>query len=264
MKTKLIRGTFDDSIGIEVTKKDNFGESELHGHDFYELDIIVGGENVTRLNREEINVKRGDVFFMTPEDFHDYSDGGSLDILNLHFAEDFISKELLFSLVSCGKRYFSLSDDHFCRFEKLGYILHELYSEGVDRRVISRLVESLLLLLLRESKDSEAVSQSENIQKAIVYINAHFKENPTLSEVASIIPFNERYFCKRFKEYTGESYKEYLKKLKLSYARRLLLVTDYSIIEIAERSGYQTQSHFNREYKEYYGVTPRETRACHI
>ena len=125
--------------------------------------------------------------------------------------------------------------------------------------MIVRIVESLLLLLPSDNDDITS-NKSGDIQKAIVYINDHFKENPSLSDVAAIIPFNERYFCKKFKEYTGESYKAYLKKLKLGYARRLLLATDYSMIEVAEMSGYQTQSHFNREYKDCFGETPSETR----
>jgi len=260
MKAKLVRVLFKNDCGIGVIPKLSFGASELHGHDFYELDIILGGNNRGSLNREELEIKRGDVFFLTPEDFHDYSDEGKLDILNLHFTEDFISEEILLSLVSSGKRHFFIPEESFLKLEKLGESLYEFYSDDAPSGVISRLTESLLLLLLRENKEGEIISHSENIQKAIVYINAHFKENPSLREVAATIPFNERYFCKRFKEYTGENYKDYLKKLKLGYARRLIMATELSIIEIAEKSGYLTQSHFNREYKDHFGITPTDTR----
>ncbi|MBO5909261.1 MAG: AraC family ligand binding domain-containing protein, partial [Clostridia bacterium] len=100
MKAKLVRGFFKNDCGIGVVPKLSFGASELHGHDFYELDIILGGKNRGSLNREALDIRRGDVFFLTPEDFHDYSAEGRLDILNLSFTEDFISKEILLSLVS--------------------------------------------------------------------------------------------------------------------------------------------------------------------
>ena len=121
MKTRLIRGDFEKDRGIEMIKKMNFGISEFHGHDFYELDIIIGGENSGKLNREELKVKRGDVIFLTPEDFHDYSEEGSLDIINIHFAEDFISKDLLLNIASGGKRYFSIDKESFSALVHLEY-----------------------------------------------------------------------------------------------------------------------------------------------
>ena len=84
------------------------------------------------------------------------------------------------------------------------------------------------------------------MQKAITYINEHFKENPPLAEIAAVAAVSDRYFCSKFREYTGKTYKEYLKELKLRYARRLLLVTEMSVTEISAASGYATQSHFNR------------------
>ena len=121
--------------------------------------------------------------------------------------------------------------------------------------ILWRLLEAALLMLDKD-KTEETAPPTADMPRALTYIHEHFKENPSLSEIAAIIPLNERYFCTRFREYTGVTYKEYLKKLKLRYARRLLLVTELSVTEISEASGYFTQSHFNREFKSYYGVTP--------
>ena len=103
-------------------------------------------------------------------------------------------------------------------------------------------------------------SISPDIQKALIYIHAHFKENPSLKKVAALLSLNEKYFCSKFKEYTGTSYKNYLRIKKLGYARRLIFATDLSGAEIAQRSGYSTQSHFNREFKELYGTSPLHMR----
>ena len=258
MKARLIRGYFKNDYGIEVVKKPNFGVSELHGHDFYEIDIILGGKSYGKLNREEIDIARGDIFFLTPEDFHEYGIDGCVDILNLQFSEDSISATVLGQMVNSGRRHFRLTEDRFMEFERLSDLLLDLYTEKVDIEIISRLLESLLLLLPRDEGERCKLGseKSSDIQKAIVYVGAHFRENPSLSEVASVIHLNERYFCLKFKEYTGESYKEYLKNLKLRYARRLILASNYSMLEVAERSGYMTQSHFNREFKAKFGVTP--------
>ena len=128
--------------------------------------------------------------------------------------------------------------------------------------VLSRLLECVLIILLSENGQHPKNQDDypRDMQKAVVYIHAHFRENPTLTAVAKTLPLNERYFCARFKEYTGKSYKDYLRALKLRYARRLVMATDLSMIEISESSGYSSQTHFNKEFKEYYGVTPMKMR----
>jgi len=261
MKTRLISSEFGTNSGISVKLKKDFRASILHGHDFYEIDLVIGGENVGRINREDVTLRRRDAFFMTPEDFHEYGDSGMLDILNIHFTSDAVSSEVLISLVNSGKRLFNIEEKSFERLEKLCLLLYELYRDGVDILILSKLLDSILLLLYRECGNTHSESVGgEEMQKAIMYIHTHFRENPSLSEVASVIPLSERYFCRRFKEYTGENYKSYLKKMKLKYARRLILSTNYSMLEIAERAGYITQSHFNREFKAEYGITPKKLR----
>lgn len=262
MKTRLVISDFDGNSGIAVEIKNGFGESPLHGHDFYELDIILDGENRGTLNSEAISISKGDVFFMTPVDFHEYYEDGSVDILNIHFTSDCISASVFEKAVSSGIRHFRLNEKSFSDVKDLGSLILRFYSDRAGKDILSRLIESLLLLLLKDNKKQRPYQSEacEDIQKAIIYVGEHFRENPSLCKVASVIHLNERYFCKKFKEYTGESYKSYLKKLKLGYARRLLLATTYSMIRIAEMSGYQTQSHFNREFKEQYGLTPSEFR----
>ena len=76
----------------------------------------------------------------------------------------------------------------------------------------------------------------------------------------ALLSLNERYFCTKFKEYTGKSYKEYLREHKLSYAKRLLRSSTHSVTEIAFECGYTTTSHFNREFKAFYGETPLSMR----
>ena len=71
---------------------------------------------------------------------------------------------------------------------------------------------------------------------------------------------NERYFCQKFKDYTGKCYKDYLRERKLRYARRLVLATEMPLLQIAEESGYETQSHFNREFKDFFGISPTAMR----
>ena len=259
---RLAASEFDDRANISVGEADLVRGSTLHGHDFYELEIIKSGECDVRLNGHDGIARAGTIFFMTPADFHEYRAGSNLSLYKIQFATDAISSSVLERLVRINRRTYTPTEQKFIEISRLAALAHELYAEGSDGEVLSKMVECIILLLLGNEVGtaSKQNTESRDIQKAITYIHAHFKENPPLSEVAATLPLNANYFCRCFRAYTKKTYKEYLKELKLRYARRLILATSLSILEIAERSGYGTQSHFNREFKEYYGVSPLKLR----
>lgn len=121
----------------------------------------------------------------------------------------------------------------------------------------SKLIECLILTFLgccsqKTSRDFE----SEIIQKSVMYINAHFRENPKMCDVAEMFHLSDNYFCRLFKKCVGISYKEYVKKLKLDYGFKLIKNTDLPITDIASNCGYETQSHFNREFKKQFQAPP--------
>ena len=72
--------------------------------------------------------------------------------------------------------------------------------------------------------------------------------------------FSSRYFAKLFKEYTGKSYSGYVNDIKMEFAKKLLLNTDFSIGEIARKTGYDDQGHFGRNFKKYTGMKPSAYR----
>ena len=85
-------------------------------------------------------------------------------------------------------------------------------------------------------------------------------ENPLLKEFAGQFHLNENYLSMLFKEQIGENYKSYLRSLKLNHAEKLIIYTNMPITEIAFSSGYNTLSHFNREFKSMFHITPLEMR----
>jgi transcriptional regulator GlxA family with amidase domain len=63
-----------------------------------------------------------------------------------------------------------------------------------------------------------------------------------------------------FKKETGQSPLKYLRVLRMQHAENLLLTTFLSVKEVACRSGMGDVSHFVRDFKTRYGLTPREFR----
>jgi AraC-like DNA-binding protein len=259
---RLAECEFGKNADISVRESLSFPGSTLHGHDFYEIEIITAGKTETTINGIKKKAEMGSVFFLTPTDFHEYSYSGNFGIYNVQFTSDAIQSEILYEITESNIRFFDTLSTCFDEIMAIFSVMKKLNENGKDRRIISKLIECMLMLLINNSTADKTGSTdaSLSIQKAIMHVHSHFKDNPTLASVANILHLNPQYFCTKFKAYTGQTYKNYLKSVKLRYARKLVLSTNLPIIEVAENSGYETQSHFNREFKEYYGISPLKMR----
>lgn len=258
-KTRLAAREFPENRNISTSRRVRFPGSTLHGHDFYELDIIVSGEAETVINGDRHVMKSGDVCFMTPADFHEYSFKEPFDLYNVQFTEDAISEKISTEIPEISSRFFTPSEKDR---EKIFTLVELMKSTATEDKksadILTRLLECIILTIIQNPKSDSSLGKkySSAMQRTLTYVNSHFKENPPLSEIAALASLDERYFCSKFKEYTGKTYKEYLREIKLKYSKRLILASELSIIEISERSGYATQSHFNREFKDFYGISP--------
>lgn len=81
-----------------------------------------------------------------------------------------------------------------------------------------------------------------------------------IARAVNLSPAHLRYL---FKAETGMSVMQYQKKLRMEEARRLLESTFLSGKEIMIRIGITDESHFVRDFKQSYGMTPAQYRARH-
>lgn len=108
------------------------------------------------------------------------------------------------------------------------------------------------------------INQSENImKKATEYINEHYTENITLSDVSNYVALSPGYFSSMFKQHTNEKFIDYLSKLRINKAMDLLVNSNIKITAIANLVGYKDAQYFHRVFKLYSGTTPSKYRAEH-
>ena len=94
--------------------------------------------------------------------------------------------------------------------------------------------------------------------RVIEYIKAQNGFDFDLNQIASELGINPSYLSRWFKEYTGETYTEYIKRLKINEVIRLLTEEDMSLKEIAERVNYSSDSALAKAFKKKMGCTPKE------
>lgn len=66
--------------------------------------------------------------------------------------------------------------------------------------------------------------------------------------------------CSRKKKETGDSVSAYIRRHKIEMSKNLLQYSEYSMIDIANRLSFSSQSHFIQQFREYVGMTPKKYR----
>ncbi|TCL61872.1 AraC family two component transcriptional regulator [Hydrogenispora ethanolica] len=98
------------------------------------------------------------------------------------------------------------------------------------------------------------------IRQLCEYIAANSEDRITLETAARQFNFNADYLSKMFKSKTGMSFNDYVTKIKMERAKRLLRSGKYKNYEISELLGYRDRDYFCRLFKQYSGYTPSEYR----
>jgi two-component system response regulator YesN len=103
-------------------------------------------------------------------------------------------------------------------------------------------------------------SQHDPVAKSLRYLERHYHEPLTLTEVADVVFLNPAYFSTLFKQRTGTSFIERLTALRVDAAKQRLATTNDKIAAVAEQTGFANIRHFNRVFKNETGVSPKEYR----
>ena len=235
----------------------------MHWHDFYEFELILDGEGSIVCNDKTYPIKPNMISFVTPLDFHEIHMKSNIYEFCIQFTPASISKEILAMFQNVKNPVFYCSEEQTERTRLLFNLLRDNIIPGnTGNEYNSHILESILISFKNEfeTSHSEHEQSPTTIQKALLYIHSHFKENPKMADVAKMLYLNENYFCSLFKEHMGETYKDYLKKLKLDHAKKLILNTNVPLTQISLECGYSSHSNFNRDFRNFFGISPTEMR----
>lgn len=103
-------------------------------------------------------------------------------------------------------------------------------------------------------------TNSKHINSCKEYIYSHIKERITIEDLADVLGVSASYLSRLFKKEVGISVSAYIRKQKIDMAKNLLRFSDYSMIDIANRLSFSSQSHFIQQFREVEGITPKKYR----
>lgn len=98
------------------------------------------------------------------------------------------------------------------------------------------------------------------IKEILLYIEKHPGERHTVESLSARVNMSVNNFHRKFVEGADISPKQYLLKLRMEYAKKLLLETAMTIDEIAAASGFMDRYHFSKNFKNYFLHPPAEFR----
>ena len=101
---------------------------------------------------------------------------------------------------------------------------------------------------------------AERVKRVIALMERDPSRNFSLGKMAQSVNLSAAYFCYLFKSITGVPPAKYLKSLRMQQSAVLLTTTFLSVKEIVRRVGLADDSHFVRDFKRIFGVTPSEYR----
>ncbi len=108
-----------------------------------------------------------------------------------------------------------------------------------------------------KSKQKEYI---EKFNALFAYIDAHFADDLSLEFAAEYTGYSKYHFTRLFKQFSNTTFYDYLCIRRIKIAEELLINPDFSITEVAIRSGFPSIATFNRLFKKIKNCTPSEYR----
>ncbi|BAY82631.1 AraC family transcriptional regulator [Calothrix parasitica NIES-267] len=217
-----------------------------------------------RLKQEQINV--GDVCVVPAHTSHWIHSNGEQELILLSLEPSFL-KHIAYESIASKIELIP----HFAKpdplIHQIGLSLKAaLQTDPLGSRFYAdSLITALAAHLLQFYTDRKPivnadVGSNSQIGQAIEYIHEHLNEDLSLEAIASLVGMSKFHFCRLFKQTTGLTPWQYVIKLRIEAAKRLLSMPKLSIAQISLQMGYSTQGQFANFFRKHTGVSPSTYR----
>ncbi|WP_267740112.1 helix-turn-helix domain-containing protein [Myroides injenensis] len=249
--------------------------SHAHKHLFYQVLFITSGDGKHLIDYENYDVRKGDIYFLSPGQIHKWDFDDSTQGILVNFKADFFSSflvderfidELPFfksgtnsSLINVGNYYSTISNI----FDKITYEVQLL--DHCDYNLVRIYLLELFLLCKKQIDEENSFSykqlQPSNLVKQFEHlIEKHFYELRFPKEYGELLYVTPNYLNAVCQKVKGQSAGEMIRNRILLESKRLLVNTNLSASEVAYKLSFKDNSYFSRFFKKYVGVSPDEYR----
>lgn len=239
---------------------------------FFEMVFVLEGTGVQVINEHQLPYAPNKLFLIFPQDIHSFKLDGFSRFFFIRFNNDYIKTqnnqnvrelEYIFNshnhLPGCILK--TVTDKPFIRAAVEALIREKQNNSPQKEQVIQQLINTVITYSARNlTLQEKEVFQGKitGVMPVVNYLHQHiFKpEKLKVNCIANAFNISPKYMGEYFKKHTGESLQQYIMLYRLKLIENRLMLTDMRINEIAFEFGFTDQSHLNRTFKKYKGITP--------
>lgn len=124
---------------------------------------------------------------------------------------------------------------------------------------IENWIRNMISWILNYLKECKTSKQNRIIANAKHFIQMNYANSGlSLKMVSEFVELSESHFSTTFTKEVGETFTDYLTRLRLEKAKELISTTNLKLYEICERVGYTNAEHFSRIFKKMVGCSPKD------
>jgi AraC-like DNA-binding protein len=270
----------DESFFIGIFQ-DNLEKSTWHYHNNYEISFITEGTGKRIVADSIEEFQPGDLVFIgrnlphvwIAEKENKFLSERSLEMVFLQFSANiFFAQMMGLPEFKNVRRALDLSERGI---QIVGQTLNEVseimlqlpYLKGFDRmNNFFRLMDiigkssSNVSLASEEYMNKRFITGNKRIALLHDYLMNHYREEIDLKKLSDLVSMAEGSLCRFFRINVGTSIFEYLNRIKVDFACKLLMDPDIGILDVCLDSGFNNLSHFNKQFRKNTGVTPSNYR----
>ena len=242
---------------------------EPHNHDFYEINIVMNGTGVHKIENSSFKVRMGDIFVIRPMVVHAYYDTHDLDVFHILLKKEFVSSNMseaigidgflqLMEIEPFLRHHFSEKIFLHYSYKQLNVLKTDL--NVIDEKFASKSPEALkehtvwkILYMLSGALNEHISSKSgtNKYEQAIIslleYIHKNYDEKITLEMMSKRTYLSRSTLLRAFYDMCGCTPMQYLNKYRCERAAEMLESTGgLSKTQIAHCCGFYDLSHMNR------------------
>ncbi len=249
-----------DSIGYNITM--GYNMNELHWHPYYELQFITKSDGYSIINSGNVhNGESPEIILHRP-----YSPHRIIMHTNVEY-ERYIVYVFKSTLSLFSDRLIDISAlSNFCMLvrrlepqECAEYIelCRAIERSSNDFGETALLCALLLRRLISSSGNIVYSSNAEYITDVLQYIDDNLAERVTVEDICSRFGVGHTKLEADISHFTGMTLKRFLTMLRMNRAR-VMLEMGNSVMRVSLDTGYSSEAHFIKVFKQYYGITPGE------
>ena len=233
-----------------------------HIHNSVEIVFLQKGSSIARCGGEMLELAEGDIFVAFPNQVHSYEN-----------SRDVVGHLLILPVKNCLDPYSTVFSGHMPRTARipggswehtgllqlleLAYRDREQVSETVMLGYMQVIFGKLLPLLVLDSARNDS---GDAVRALVEYVGAHYRQPLSRGQIARALGYNESYISHLFSDALNTTAPEYINRLRIYDARKMLLGTDRPVTRIVSELGFGSIRNFNRVFLQETGMSPRAYR----